>query len=51
MFGCEGSQAVPARPSGKIRLKKSSEVEKVERSGARREVKRGLTAFDWNFEF
>jgi hypothetical protein len=54
-FGYEGPQAMPARPSGEGRFSESkafgSGEGKEMKSGARREVEHGLTAFVRNFEF
>jgi hypothetical protein len=48
----EGPQAVPARPSGKGRFREGKAFgsgESKMKSGARREVEQGLTAFVHNF--
>jgi hypothetical protein len=53
IYGYEGSQAVPARPSDNSRFSEDkafgSGEGKEMKSGARREVERGLTAFVHNF--
>jgi hypothetical protein len=54
-YGYEGSQAVPARPSGKGKLKRKQGVPKLKGremiNEARREVKQDHTALAHNFEF